>query len=110
MKINFGETYPEFGGKTLTPKFSIGDNVKITKKTICLTKVTLKDERKRFSNFQKMQLTIPVTYKITDYNGDKIQSSFYEQELQNTAQGTFRIENVLKREGDKMSRKMDGIS
>ena len=24
--------YPEFGGKTLTPKFSIGDNVRITKK------------------------------------------------------------------------------
>ena len=26
--------YPEFGGKTLTPKFSIGDNVRITKKQI----------------------------------------------------------------------------
>ena len=25
--------YPEFGDKTLTPKFSIGDNVRITKKT-----------------------------------------------------------------------------
>ena len=25
--------YPEFGGKTLAPKFSIGDNVRITKKT-----------------------------------------------------------------------------
>ena len=24
--------YPEFGGKTLTPKFSIGDHVRITKK------------------------------------------------------------------------------
>ena len=24
--------YPEFGIKTLTPKFSIGDNVRITKK------------------------------------------------------------------------------
>ena len=24
--------YPEFGGKTLTPKFSIGDDVRITKK------------------------------------------------------------------------------
>ena len=25
-------SYREFGGKTLTPKFSIGDNVRITKK------------------------------------------------------------------------------
>ena len=24
--------YPEFGGKTLNPKFSIGDNVRVTKK------------------------------------------------------------------------------
>ena len=24
--------YPEFGDKTMTPKFSIGDNVRITKK------------------------------------------------------------------------------
>ena len=45
-------------------------------------------------------MTIPVTYKITDYNGEEIQGSFYEQELQKTSQGTFRIEKVLKR-GDK---------
>ena len=25
--------YPEFDGKTLAPKFSIGDNIRITKKT-----------------------------------------------------------------------------
>ena len=42
-----------------------------------------------------------MTYKITDYNEEKIQGSFYEEELQNTAQGTFRIESVLKRQGDK---------
>ena len=39
----------------------------------------------------KIQLTIPVTYKITDYNADEIQGSLYEKEFQNTAQGTFRI-------------------
>ena len=43
--------YPEFGGKTLAPKFSIGDNVRITKKKMCLIKVTLKGGRKRFSKF-----------------------------------------------------------
>ena len=49
----------------------------------------------------KIQLTIPVTYKITDYNGEEIQGSFYEQELQTMSQSTFRIEKVLKRQGDK---------
>ena len=42
-----------------------------------------------------------MTYKITDYNGEEIQGSFYEQELQKMSQDTFRIEKVLKRQGDK---------
>ena len=42
-----------------------------------------------------------MTYKITDYNGEEIQGSFHEQELQKTSQDTFRIEKVLKRQGDK---------
>ena len=49
----------------------------------------------------KIQLTIPVTYKIADYNGEEIKGSFYEQELQKTSQDTFGIEKVLKRQGDK---------
>ena len=45
----------------------------------------------------KIQLTISVTYKITDYNGEEIQGSFYEQELQKMLKGTFVIEKVIKR-------------
>ena len=55
----------------------------------------------RVFKFLKIQLTIPVTYKITDYNEEEIQGTFYEQELQKTSQGTFRIEKILKRQGDK---------
>ena len=44
--------YPQFGGKTLTPKLSIGDNVRITKKKKHLIKVTLKGGRKSFLKFQ----------------------------------------------------------
>ena len=43
--------YPDFDGKTLTPKFSIGDKVRITKKRKHLIKVTLKCGRKRFLKF-----------------------------------------------------------
>ena len=49
----------------------------------------------------KIQLTIPVTYKITDYNGEEIQGSFYEQELQKTKQDIFRIEIIIKQQGNK---------
>ena len=49
-----------------------------------------------------------MTYKITHYNGEEIQGSFYEQELQKTSQGTLRIEKVLKRQGDKSLVKLMG--
>ena len=45
--------YPEFGGKTLAPKFSIGDNFRITKKKMCLIRDTLNGGRKKFLQFQK---------------------------------------------------------
>ena len=61
------------------------------RKKICLIKWT-----EEIFKISKIQLTIPVTYKITHYNGEEIQGSFYEQELQKISQSTFRIEKVLK--------------
>ena len=49
--------------------------------------------------FYKIKLTIPVAYKITDYNGEEIQGSLYEQELQKTKQDIFRIEKIIKQQG-----------
>ena len=49
----------------------------------------------------KNQLTIPVTYKITDYNEEEIQGSFYEEELQKTKQDIYRIETILKQQVNK---------
>ena len=43
-------------------------------------------------------MTIPLTYKITDYNREEIQGSFYEQELQKTTQDIFRIEKKSQRD------------
>ena len=40
-------------------------------------------------------------YKITDYNGEEIQGSFYEQELQKTKQEIFGIEKIIKQQGNK---------
>ena len=73
--------YPDFGGKTVTPKFSIGDNVRITKKKKTFDKGYTQRWTEEVFNISKIQLTIPVTYKITDYNGEEIQGFFYEQEL-----------------------------
>ena len=64
--------YPEFGGKTLAPKFLIGDNVRITKKNNLFDKGYTQRWTEEDFKISKVQLTIPVTYKITDYNGEEI--------------------------------------
>ena len=76
--------YPELGGKTLTPKFSIGDSIRITKKKKAFDKGYIQRWTEEIFKISKIQLTISVTYKITNYNGEKIQGSFHEQELQKT--------------------------
>ena len=84
--------YREFGCKILAPKFSIENNVRITKKKKVFDKGYTQRWTEEVIKISKIQLTIPVTYKITDYNGEEIHGSFYEQELQKTSQDTFRIE------------------
>ena len=93
--------YPEFGGMTLASKVSIGDNVRITKKQNLFDKSYTQRWTEEVFKISKLQLTISVTNKITDYNGVEIQDWFYELELQKKSQSTFRIEKVLKRQGDK---------
>ena len=66
--------YQEFGGKTLTPKFAIGDHVRISKKkkTIFAKEYSQRWTEEVFT-ISKIQLTIPVTYKITNYYREEIQ-------------------------------------
>ena len=76
--------FSEFCRKFLTPKFSIGDNVRITKKKKTFDKGYTQRWTEEIFTISKIQLTIPVTYKITDCNGEEIQGSFYERQLQKT--------------------------
>ena len=55
-----------------------------------------------------MKSTVPCTYMINDFNGEKITGSFYEKELQKTSQEKFRTEKILKRKGDKLYVKWKG--
>ena len=50
----------------------------------------------------KINNTVPWTYVISDLNGEKFAGSFCEKVLQKSSQVKFRIENVLKRTGDKL--------
>ena len=50
----------------------------------------------------KLKNTVPWTCVINDLNGEEIIGTFYEKELQKTNQKEFRIEKVIKREGDRL--------
>ena len=80
----------------MTPKFSIGNHVRLTKKKKTFDKAYTQRWTEEVFTIYKIQLTISVTYKITDYNGEDTQGSFYEHELQKMAQNTFRIEKSIK--------------
>ena len=94
--------HPELDGKTVSPKFSIGDNVRITKKKKIFDKEYIGRWTEEVFKISKIQLTIPVTYKITDYNGEEIQGWFYEQEFEKTKRNIFRIEKIIRQQGSKI--------
>ena len=44
--------------------------------------------------------TVPWTYLIEDFNGEKIVGTFYEKELRKQNQEEFRVKTVIKRKGN----------
>ena len=56
----------------------------------------------------KIKNTVPWTYTISDFNGEKIVETFDEKELQKTNHKEFRIEKVIKRKGNNLYAKWKG--
>ena len=84
------------------PKFKIGDHVRISKYKIFFAKGYLPNWSEEVFVIKKVKNLVPWTYVINDLNGEEIVGTFYEKELQKTNQQEFRIENVIKRKGDKL--------
>jgi hypothetical protein len=84
------------------PNYAVGDPVRITKKQSVFSKSYLPIWTEDIFKISAIQQTRPITYKITDTNGEENKGTFYEQELQKTHQDTFRIEKVIKTKGNKM--------
>ena len=96
MNLNGNETINQ-----IKPKFAVGDKVRITKKKKTFEKGYTPRWTEEVFTVSQVQYTDPPTYKITDYNGEEIQGTFYEQELQKTSQEIFRIEKVIRKRGNK---------
>ena len=57
---------------------------------------------------KEIKNTVPSTYVINDLNGEEIIGTFYEKELPKINQQGFRIENVIKKKGNKLYAKWKG--
>ena len=93
-------TYIDFGKEVHDndPKFKVGDHVRISKyKNIFAKGYTPNWSEK-----------VPWTYVIDHLNGEEITGTFYEKELQKIDQQEFRIEKVIKKNGDKLYVKWKG--
>ena len=80
-----------------TPKFHVGDKVRITRKKGTFEKGFAPNWTEEVFTISSVKATKPPTYTIEDTLGEPVQGSFYEQELQLSAQEIFRIERVLKK-------------
>ena len=94
----------------LTPKFSVGDEVRITKKKKVFEKGYTTRWREEIFKIKEIQNTNPITYKIDDLKEKEIKGAFYEPELQKTEQQIYRIEKIIKKKKGESCVKWKGYS
>ena len=103
--------YPDrYKINNLTPKFSVGDEVRITKKKKVFEKGYTTRWTEEIFTIKEIQNTDPITYKLEDLQGEEIKGTFYEPELQKTEQQIYRIEKIIKKEKNKSLVKWKGYS
>ena len=83
-------------------KFKVGDHVRISKCKNIFAKRYTKNWSEEVFVIKEVKNTVPWTYIISDLNGEEIIRTFYEKELQKINQQKFRIEKVIKRNGNKL--------
>ena len=90
------------------PKFKVGDHVRISKYKNVFAKEYVQNWSEEIFIIKKIKNTVSWTYVVNVLNGEKIIGTFYENELQKTDKKGFRIEKVLKKNGDKLDVKWKG--
>ena len=84
------------------PKFKVDDHVRISKYKIIFAKRYTPNWSEEAFLITKIKNAVTWTYVIDDLNEEEITGTFYEKKLQKTNQEEFRIEEVIKRNGDKL--------
>lgn len=85
------------------PKFSVNDNVRISKFKHVFEKGYIPNWTNEIFTITNVNPTIPQTYQLKDYRNNPIQGSFYQEELAKVKHpDIFLIEKVLRKKGDKI--------
>ena len=85
------------------PKFSIGDQVRISRIKGIFEKGYLPNWSEALYTVHEVKRTDPITYILKDMSGEIITGGFYTEELQKSNQEVFRIEKVIRK------KKINGI-
>ena len=80
--------------KTTSPKFHVGDKVRITRKKGTFEKGTTPNWTEKLFTISSVKATKPPAYTIKDTLGEPVQGTLYEQL---SVQEIFRMERVLKK-------------
>jgi transposase InsO family protein len=85
------------------PKLAVGDLVRMSDVKASFDKSYLPTWSDEYLKVYKVRNTHPVTYLLEDLLGERLEGSFYEEELQKIKEPTiFRVEKVLKRRKNKI--------
>ena len=96
--------------KTTSPKFDVDDKVCITRKKGTFEKGFIPNWTEEVHTISSVKAIKPPTYTSKDTLGEAVQGTFYEQELQLSAQEIFRVERVLKKKKNQVFVKWKGYS
>ena len=92
------------------PKFHVGDTVRITRKKGTFENGFTPNWAEEVFTIRIVKATKPPTYTIRDTLGEPVRGSFYEQELQPSVQGIFRIKRVIGKKKNQVYVKWKGYS
>ena len=103
-------TYIDFGKDVNDNdlKFKVGDHVRISKYKNIFAKGYTPNWSEDIFVITKIKNALHWTYVINDLNGEEITETFYGKELQKIDQQEFRIEEVIRKKGDKLCVKWKG--
>ena len=86
----------------IDPKFKVGGHVRISKCKNIFAKGYTPNWSEEIFVIKEIKNTVPWTYDINDLSKEQITGTFYENELQRTSQEEFRIEELIRKTGDKL--------